>query len=132
MSGSDRRRRDEERAREDEIDRALHRSSTGPATLPHGRNGPTSPDEPQPSSISDLEAELETLHALYRQFFTGVERRPPLEKRASFEARMTRTQFALTHTSSGSALRFRWVQLSQRAQTYRDLWERELKKRERS
>lgn len=77
--------------------------------------------------LQTLEAELKRLEAEYTGFFSGRERRPPLQTRARVEGLIKRLDRGVLETSSD---RFKFQTLQSRFQTFVELWDRGLRARE--
>jgi hypothetical protein len=77
--------------------------------------------------LQTLVAELKRLEAEYNGFFSGRERRPPLQTRARVEALVKRLDRGGLDTSAD---RFRFQTLQARFQAFIDLWDRGLRARE--
>jgi len=79
------------------------------------------------AEVSDLVGLLEQTHQLYQQYFNGVERRPPVEKHQMLEKNLNH----LLKSSKTAMAKFKAQQLHQQFTTYREMWMRKLKERER-
>lgn len=77
--------------------------------------------------LQTLEAELRRLEAEYNGFFSGRERRPPLQTRSRVEALIKRWDRGVIESSGD---RFRFQTLQARFQTFADLWDRGMRARE--
>jgi hypothetical protein len=77
--------------------------------------------------LQTLAGELKRLEAEYNGFFSGREKRPPLQTRARVEALIKRLDRGVLETSTD---RFRFQTLQARFQTFADLWDRGLRARE--
>ena len=77
--------------------------------------------------LQTLEAELRRLEAEYNGFFSGRERRPPLQTRKRVEALIKRWDRGVIESSGD---RFRFQTLQARFQTFADLWDRGMRARE--
>lgn len=81
----------------------------------------------QQKDLQTLAAELKRLEAEYNGFFSGRERRPPLQTRARVEQLIKRLDRGQLDTSTD---RFKFQTLQARFQTFADLWDRGLRARE--
>jgi hypothetical protein len=77
--------------------------------------------------LQTLVSELKRLEAEYNGFFSGREKRPPLQTRARVEALIKRLDRGVLETSTD---RFRFQTIQARFQTFADLWDRGLRARE--
>jgi hypothetical protein len=77
--------------------------------------------------LQTLVVELKKLEVEYNGFFSGREKRPPLQTRARLEALLKRLDRGVLETSTD---RFRFQTLQARFQTFADLWDRGLRARE--
>ncbi len=71
--------------------------------------------------LSDAEARLKRLRALYDQWFAGVERIEPQQQKRDFETMLTTLR---REQPRNTALRFRFNQVIQRYTTYTTYWRR--------
>jgi hypothetical protein len=78
--------------------------------------------------IHECEVLLDQTHQLYQHFFVGVEKRPPREKAQLLESKIAELQHSASVITSA---RFKVNQVVQRHHTFRNLWEKKLKDRER-
>jgi hypothetical protein len=81
----------------------------------------------QQKDLQTLEAELKRLEAEYNGFFSGREKRPPLQTRARVEQLIKRLDRGQLDTSTD---RFKFQTIQARFQTFADLWDRGLRARE--
>jgi hypothetical protein len=77
--------------------------------------------------LQTLVSELKRLEAEYNGFFSGRQKRPPLQTRARVEALIKRLDRGVLETSTD---RFRFQTIQARFQTFADLWDRGLRARE--
>lgn len=77
--------------------------------------------------LQTLVAELKRLEVEYTGYFSGRERRPPLQTRARVEALIKKLDRGVLETSMD---RFRFQTVQARFQTFADLWDRGLRARE--
>jgi len=119
----------EKRAREDEkeqeFDEARRKKSTNLGSAPV----PTVSEDELNERMSRAEKLIEQVHGLYRQYFIGVENRPPFEQRRQLDQLMTGIQYAAKPTTNQ---RFMAQNMLQKYRTFTELWERKLKERESS
>lgn len=115
--------RERRRREEREAERAAEETklSTGPARHTH------SVDELE-TLLAQIPPALEQLDALYRMFLTGVEKRPPVERRAWVDAAAKKLMQLMKSTPLS---RFRAQSVHASYVTHRDLWEKMLKDKER-
>ena len=78
--------------------------------------------------IQEAKVMLEQTHQLYQNYFNKVEKRAPIEKLRFLEAKINELKVLSTAMTSE---RFKINQVVSLYQTYRDLWERKLKEKER-
>ena len=64
---------------------------------------------------------IEQLNALYQQYITGVESRPPIERRTHLDQVMTALQMMAKPTAT---YQFRYQSILQSYHTHRERWER--------
>lgn len=82
------------------------------------------------ADLREFEALIEQTHQLYQQFFTGSEKRVPIEKQQRIESKIAELNRSLLHGNIvTSTQRFRVQQLLQRYQSFKDLWERKSKEK---
>ena len=78
--------------------------------------------------LHETQVLLEQTHHLYQHFFNGIEKRAPIEKLKVLELKVNELQ-RISATSPTS--RFKISQFAMHYRTFRDLWERKLRDRER-
>lgn len=78
--------------------------------------------------INETRALMEQTHQLYQQYFSGVERRPPLEKVKFLETKVGELQRIGTNVTTA---RFKITQFISQYTTMKELWERKLREKER-
>lgn len=77
--------------------------------------------EEQSRAIDELEADLERLHALYNQYFMGIEKLEPLVPRKSVERKINLLR---REKLRSTALRFRFQTQIQKYNTHTNYWRR--------
>ena len=70
---------------------------------------------------------MEQTHQLYQQYFSGVEKRPPIEKVRLLESKIKELE-RVSATSTTS--RFKLSQFILQYKTFKDLWDRKLRDQE--
>ncbi len=78
--------------------------------------------------IQEARVLMEQTHQLYQQFFTGVEKRTPIEKVKLLETKINELQRIATNLTTA---RFKVSQFLAQYTTMKELWERKLRERER-
>lgn len=78
--------------------------------------------------IHEARVLMDQTHALYSQFFTGVEKRTPIEKVRLLETKINELQRTSTNISTA---KFKVSQFLAQYAQMKDLWERKLRDRER-
>ena len=78
--------------------------------------------------IQEARALMEQTHQLYQHFFNGIEKRPPAEKARLLESRIRELERL---GSPSTASRFKVSQFILQYNTFKDLWEKKLRDRER-
>ncbi len=84
------------------------------------------PNEKLMAQINEADILVDRLSSLYNQWFSGVEKRPPVEVRARLEAMMHQISGAVKLTP---ALKFKYQGLLSKFQTYRDRWDKIIKQK---
>ena len=79
--------------------------------------------------IHETQVLMDQTHQLYQQFFTGVEKRAPIEKVRLLESKINELQRI---SGSSPTARFKISQFIQNYNTFKDLWDRKLRDREKS
>jgi hypothetical protein len=102
------------------------RLNTGPTPTQAGP-GPTVQTQDVDKLIQLIEPLIEQVGNLYAQYFAGVEKRPPLEKRRLLDSWVAQLVNAPKTTPS---TQFRAQTIIQRHQTHKERWDRMLKERE--
>ena len=77
--------------------------------------------------IHDTKILMDQTHQLYQHYFNGIEKRPPIEKTRLLESKINELQRI---SASNTASKFKISQFIQLYITFRDLWERKLKAKE--
>lgn len=77
--------------------------------------------------LASAELLVEQVHQLFNQFFAGIEKRPPIERRKTLERMLQEIQ-ATTRTSP--VLRFKAATLLSRYQSFAEQWDRRLRQLE--
>jgi hypothetical protein len=78
------------------------------------------------ASIHEAEVMIERLNNLYNQFFTGIEKRPPIEPRSKLENLM----MSLAQSAKATPqVKFRYQTLLSRFSVHKDRWERLMKQK---
>lgn len=95
-------------------------------------SSPASPPQPNSEQIDrklkDFRLLVDQTHQLYLQYFNGIEKRPPVEKRKLIETQMVELQRL---PQAQPTQRFKIQQAVQHFLSFKDLWERKLRDRER-
>ena len=76
------------------------------------------------AGFAEVEKLLDELNAKYNQFVTGVEMKPPIEKRAKLDRLVADMSRSPKPTQS---LMFRWGSLQASYTTYKERWDRQVK-----
>lgn len=79
--------------------------------------------------LADLKAIMDQTHQLYQHYFNGIEKRPPHEKARMLEARIAELQRVQLSTPTA---KFKISQFILQYNTFRDLWDRKLRDKERA
>jgi hypothetical protein len=125
-------RRKREREDEKELEFKAPKTSTGARSggLGGGPSAGPSGDARQEHALELIErAEplIEQVNSLYNQFFSGAEKRPPVERREQLDSVMKTLQAMGKPTA---ALSFRYQNLVQQYATYVERWDRLLRQNE--
>lgn len=79
--------------------------------------------------MGEVKALMDQTHQLYQHYFNGIEKRPPIEKARLLESRIAELQRApITNATS----KFKVTNFVTQYRTFKDLWERKLRDREKS
>ncbi|MBS1959156.1 MAG: hypothetical protein JST80_06790 [Bdellovibrionales bacterium] len=79
--------------------------------------------------LGDIKALMDQTHQLYNHYFNGIEKRPPIEKVRLLESRMAELQRAVVTTPTN---KFKVSQFVMQYNTFRDLWQRKMREKEKS
>lgn len=79
--------------------------------------------------LADIKAILDQTHQLYQHYFNGIEKRPPSEKARMLEARIAELQRVQLSTPTA---KFKISQFILHYNTFKDLWDRKLRDKERA
>lgn len=121
----DRKRQLERRQREDEIDEEIKASQRATSKEKLERAPTSVGDSDQLRGLLDqTELLIEQVSNLYGQYFAGLERLPPVEKRRLLERQVATIQASGT---SIPALKFRVSSVLAKFQTQKDRWDRTMK-----
>lgn len=77
--------------------------------------------------LASAELLVEQVHQLFNQFFAGIEKRPPIERRKVLEQKMHEIQGV---TRASPMLRFKAATLQSRFQSFSEQWDRRLRQLE--
>jgi len=77
--------------------------------------------------IHDTRVLMEQTHQLYQHYFNGIEKRPPIEKARLLESRVKELERA---SATVTASRYKISQFILQYKTFRDLWDRKLRDKE--
>ncbi len=104
-------------------------SPVRPGSKPQTAGAPKAIDaEAVDQKIHDTKVLMEQTHQLYQHYFNGVEKRPPAEKARFLEARIKEIE---RMNPPGTATRFKLSQFLAQYNTFKELWEKKLRERER-
>lgn len=79
--------------------------------------------------LADIKAIMDQTHQLYNHYFNGIEKRPPAEKARMLEARIAELQRIQLSTPTA---KFKISQFILTYNTFKELWERRLRDKERA
>jgi hypothetical protein len=79
--------------------------------------------------LAEIKAILDQTHQLYQHYFNGIEKRPPTEKARMLEARIAELHRVQLSTPTA---KFKISQFILHYNTFRDLWDRKLRDKERA
>jgi hypothetical protein len=77
--------------------------------------------------IHDTKVLMEQTHNLYQHYFNGIEKRPPMEKARLLESRVKELE---RMSATITAARYKISQFILQYKTFRDLWDRKLRDKE--
>jgi hypothetical protein len=98
---------------------------SGPSTSAGLNSGARSPSEELELLARQIEPLLEQLNSLYQMYLQGLEKRPPIEKRALLDRLLVQLNDL---SKTNASIRFRSQTLVTSAHTRIELWNRQLKK----
>lgn len=115
---------------EEESSSVSKKSSAGKEKAPPQRTGSLggfSDSAEVDHKIHDTKVLMEQTHNLYQHYFTGIEKRPPIEKSRLLESKVKELErMSATITSA----KFKISQFILQYKTFRDLWDRKLRDKE--
>lgn len=118
------RQREKEDAADVQIRENIQKNRKGKIPQPPAR-GPGLDSEGLMQRVDEASIMIEQINNLYGMYVSGAEKRPPLEKREQLEKIMRQIQSA---SKNSTALRFKSNSLQTKYLTYRERWDRMMKK----
>ena len=112
---------------EDEDTAQPQKSGTNPG-MPNA--GPRLSDSEQiDQKINETKVLMDQTHQLYLHYFNGIEKRPPIEKFRLLESKIKELERLGSATPTS---RFKMAQFLQHFATFRELWERKMRDKEKN
>lgn len=132
MAEDDRKRIQERREKEDEAafkKKGLSKPGSLPGAVGSGtRESIQSLSDPTVlvKKLEELDVLIEQIDRLYQMFFTGIEKKPPLEKHSRLDAEFARLDKAPKNTP---AIRFRYDGARQKYSTFTEKWRKQIERK---